>query len=108
MGSTESSVERVTSKASSRKLRSIQCLRALAVSSVLVAHASGWPLGGAGVDLFFVISGVIIGMVLNGRTAREFFTARLWRIYPIYLFNVLPLVFAAAVRGLAEPARVAT
>lgn len=90
------------------KLRSIQCLRALAVGIVLVSHGTFWPHGQAGVDLFFVISGVIIGKVMQGRSAKEFMLARLWRIYPIYWFNALPLLLAAAVAGIVTPARLAT
>lgn len=89
------------------KLRSIQVLRAIAVLAVLLYHAAGWSHGQAGVDLFFVISGVIIGIVMVGRSANAFIAARLWRIYPVYWFNALPLLAAAAVFGILTPARLA-
>jgi exopolysaccharide production protein ExoZ len=72
------------------KLSSIQALRGIAATAVVVHHA--WPafrVGAAGVDLFFVISGFIIGTVMAGRSASEFAVARLWRIYPIYYVNLL-------------------
>ena len=77
--------------AMSGKLRSVQVVRAVAACGVLLCHTAGWSLGAAGVDLFFVISGFIIGTVMPGRDARSFFADRLRRIYPIY--------FVACCRG---------
>jgi exopolysaccharide production protein ExoZ len=78
-------------------LLSVQILRAIAAVLVVVCHAvhkqgqlSGdggvWELGGAGVDLFFIISGFIMCHVTAGRriTAREFLSARFLRIVPLY------------------------
>jgi exopolysaccharide production protein ExoZ len=83
-------------------------LRALAVTGVLLTHSAHFDHGAAGVDLFFVISGVIIGMVAQGRTASEFIVARLTRIYPIYWFNLMPLLVPAFVFGIITPSRLAT
>ncbi|HET6942709.1 MAG TPA: acyltransferase [Sphingomicrobium sp.] len=83
------------------KLRSIQCLRAVAVTAVLLSHTLAWRHGAAGVDLFFVISGVIIGIVMKGRSASQFMLARLRRIYPIYWLNLFPIIAAAAISGIA-------
>jgi exopolysaccharide production protein ExoZ len=91
-----------------RKLRSVQVLRGLAVTGAIASHAAGWRHGAAGVDLFFVISGVIIGKVMQGRSAGEFMQARLWRIYPIYWFNLLPLLAVALAYGIVTPARLAS
>ena len=46
-----------------QKVYSIQFLRALAAFSVLLFHIIGGPftIGAAGVDVFFVISGLIMG-----------------------------------------------
>ena len=91
-----------------QKLRSIQVLRAMAVLAVVICHAANWLPGQAGVDLFFVISGLIIGMVMQGRSASDFLFARVWRIYPIYWFNAVPLVIAAVIGGTITPTRLAT
>lgn len=72
------------------KFRSIQLLRAAAAVGVLLCHTAGWQLGAAGVDLFFVISGFIIGTVMPGRDARSFLADRLRRIYPIYFITLVP------------------
>lgn len=81
----------------SGKLRSVQVIRAVAACAVLLCHTAGWSLGAAGVDLFFVISGFIIGTVMPGRDARSFFADRLRRIYPIYFVTLLPWAFVGAV-----------
>lgn len=78
------------------KLRSIQLIRAAAAMGVLLCHTAGWSLGAAGVDLFFVISGFIIGTVMPGRDARSFLADRLRRIYPIYFIALLPWALVGA------------
>ncbi|MEO7410937.1 MAG: acyltransferase [Sphingomicrobium sp.] len=80
----------------SGKLRSVQVVRAVAACAVLLCHTAGWSLGAAGVDLFFVISGFIIGTVMPGRGARSFFADRLRRIYPIYFVALLPWALVGA------------
>lgn len=76
------------------KLQSIQVLRGLAVAAVLIAHSGGALVGSAGVDLFFVISGYIMGLISVGRAPAEFLKARLRRIYPLYWICSLPVVYA--------------
>lgn len=97
-------------------LRNVQALRGIAATAVVVAHISDpagvenrWLAGDqywtgflhrpgqAGVDLFFVISGLI--MVLTTRravagagTARRFLLRRLIRIYPLYWLASAPLL----------------
>lgn len=83
-----------------RKLRSVQILRGLAAVGVVVCHSTEFPLGAAGVDVFFVISGFIMSRVMVGRTASEFATDRLWRIYPIYWLMAAPWLAAAAAAGI--------
>ena len=78
------------------KFRSIQLIRAAAAVGVLLCHTAGWSLGAAGVDLFFVISGFIIGTVMPGRDARAFLIDRLRRIYPIYFIALLPWALVGA------------
>jgi|KBSSwiStaDraftv2_1062776.scaffolds.fasta_scaffold550461_1 exopolysaccharide production protein ExoZ len=84
-----------------QKLRSIQVLRGLAAFAVVVLHAypeahapvGNAGYGAAGVDLFFVISGFIMASVSKGRTAGQFLSDRLWRIYPLWWVAVLPWLF---------------
>jgi exopolysaccharide production protein ExoZ len=73
-------------------LRSIQVLRGIAAMAVVAHHAfdSGTPIGAAGVDLFFVISGFIMATCTGGRTPSEFLADRAWRIYPLWLIAVIP------------------
>jgi len=63
---------------------SIQFLRAIAALSVLLYHEGLLENGYAGVDVFFVISGVIMGMTgLHDRPA-PFLIKRAIRIIPLY------------------------
>lgn len=85
----------------------VQILRAVAVGLVLVHHYDGLLVGApiidakhgfyAGVDLFFCISGFVIGLMLfTGMKAsgasrpsfgfRQFWMGRLWRLAPSMLF----------------------
>jgi exopolysaccharide production protein ExoZ len=80
-----------------RKLRSIQVLRGIAASAVVVHHAyrsvdpnSFVRVGAAGVDLFFVISGFIMATIGLGRSPGAFIADRLWRIFPLWLIAVSP------------------
>ena len=97
-------------------LRNVQALRAVAALAVVFAHigdsngfeqrwlsgnrnwtgfASG--AGQAGVDLFFVISGLIMVVTTHqskggGRTAKRFLQRRILRIYPAYWVATLPVL----------------
>jgi exopolysaccharide production protein ExoZ len=88
------------------KLRSVQTLRAVAALAVVSVHAGLGELGTAGVDLFFVISGFIIGKVMVGRSAVEFARDRLWRIYPIYWVALLPWIYFHAIAFGLDPVRI--
>jgi peptidoglycan/LPS O-acetylase OafA/YrhL len=93
----------------------LDALRAIAITGVLVAHylPSDWWInstlqwGGAGVRLFFVISGFLItGILLRARdkvaagqetlagALKTFYIRRALRIFPIY-YLVLAIAFAA-------------
>jgi exopolysaccharide production protein ExoZ len=74
-----------------KQFLSIQYLRALAALSVVLFHEAensgySFPVGQAGVDLFFVISGFIICVVTESKEAdpSRFFWRRLARIVPLY------------------------
>jgi peptidoglycan/LPS O-acetylase OafA/YrhL len=70
----------------------IDGLRALAVMGVVIYHAfpSLLPGGFVDVDVFFVISGFLIGTILfEGFTKgtfsfSDFYSRRIWRMFPPY------------------------
>lgn len=87
-----------TGKVGVRHISSIDGLRAIAVTAVVLYHLGiSWIPGGfLGVDLFFVISGYVITRLIldsiNQSSAldlRAFYAARLRRIYPGFLFMVI-------------------
>ncbi|WP_287007412.1 acyltransferase family protein [Legionella sp.] len=45
--------------------------------------------GGAGVVVFFLVSGYVITHVLQKEQPLEFLVKRIFRIYPLYIFSVL-------------------
>nr|MBA3812498.1 acyltransferase [Caulobacteraceae bacterium] len=87
-----------------KRLASIQYLRGLAALAVVGYHAGQWREGGfevgrAGVDVFFVISGVIIWRVTAGRDVPPlaFLWRRLTRVAPLYWLLTLAVAAVAAV-----------
>jgi peptidoglycan/LPS O-acetylase OafA/YrhL len=106
---------RNTPKTERGRIETLDLLRAVAVLAVILFHyafrgaaADGftnisWPevvpfakYGYLGVQLFFVISGLVIAYSADGRTATGFAIARLSRIYPGFLF-CMTLTFLATV-----------
>jgi peptidoglycan/LPS O-acetylase OafA/YrhL len=92
------SAKNLTGKVGVRHIASIDGLRAIAVTAVVLYHLGiSWIPGGfLGVDLFFVISGYVITRLIldsiNQSSAldlREFYAARLRRIYPAFVFMVV-------------------
>jgi exopolysaccharide production protein ExoZ len=88
------------------RLASLQCLRAVAALGVVLFHAGQWShinlhLGGAGVDLFFVISGVVMWLVTDRREREpvRFLMRRAARIVPLYWL----MTAAAAALALVLP-----
>jgi exopolysaccharide production protein ExoZ len=93
------------------KLWSLQVVRFWAALAVTHLHATeathrlthDWgvigPVGGlagrAGVDVFFVLSGVIITLTSKGLTPGQFVVKRVRRIWPLYLMVSLPMVYLA-------------
>ena len=91
------------------KIDNIQGLRGIAVLLVLLYHLGKYEhrlfgnssilpafteFGKSGVDLFFVISGIVMMTITAGRfskpgTSQAFFTRRAARIYPLYWFFTL-------------------
>ena len=103
--------EAKSSSASSETLYSVQYLRAAAALAVVFYHISAlsqqtWGLdpervdhvGAAGVDLFFVISGFVMAMIVarpGSFDGREFWIRRIARVVPAYWVITLA-VFALA------------
>jgi exopolysaccharide production protein ExoZ len=87
---------------------SLQALRFLAALMVVLCHTAEMvpvvtghttfltaffqQVGSSGVDLFFVLSGVVISKTSSGATPGEFLWRRFRRIYPIYWISTIPLV----------------
>jgi peptidoglycan/LPS O-acetylase OafA/YrhL len=59
--------------------------------------------GGAGVVVFFLISGYIVAHVLQTDNAIEFLIKRAFRIYPLYFFAVMLEYILHALNGHAQP-----
>jgi len=88
-----------------RRVGELDGLRGMACLSVLVAHyfgevAHGYRLlafGWAGVDLFFCLSGFLIGgILLDNRESdsyfKTFYIRRAFRIFPIYYVTIISLL----------------
>lgn len=98
------------------KLRSLQALRFFAAFGVVCAHVGSlswdlfrvqfghWPQAGCiGVDVFFVLSGVVIGrtalFAADKPTAGVFLRRRWLRVAPIYWLLSAPAILTAALAG---------
>jgi exopolysaccharide production protein ExoZ len=73
----------------SSKLNSLTVLRAVAATTVIFFHTlapTGHTFGEFGVDIFFVLSGFVIALVLDSPslTVGRFFADRIARIVPLY------------------------
>ena len=82
------------------KLHSLTILRALAATTVIGFHAmatSGPAFGEFGVDIFFVLSGFVIALVIDtpGLTARQFLSDRIARIVPLYWLMTMTVFVGA-------------
>src|SRR5215475_4375641 len=80
-----------------RTLESIQVLRAVAATLVLLFHTKVLGWGYAGVDIFFAISGFIMGTVGIAQKPADFFVLRLIRIVPLYWLVTLGMCLLSLV-----------
>ncbi|TXI21826.1 MAG: acyltransferase [Roseateles sp.] len=128
MSAASESVSRVSPTPStamlSRSLQSLETLRIVAALLVVCAHVPaydipviGWWLGAnlflgsIGVDLFFVISGVVIGLstvrALSSPSAQrplaQFLIARAFRIFPLYWIMTAATILLLWRKGLPLP-----
>jgi peptidoglycan/LPS O-acetylase OafA/YrhL len=94
------------------RLRSLDGLRALAVSMVFVHHVvpAALPGGALGVSLFFALSGYLITAILleeRERTGRislpSFYARRALRLYPALIVLVVAATVAAWVQDVGNP-----
>ena len=76
-------------------LKSLQILRFIAATSVAYFHIGVNPqFGDFGVDIFFVLSGFVIALVVsNKQSAKVFAISRLTRIVPLYWLLTTLLLF---------------
>jgi exopolysaccharide production protein ExoZ len=103
---------------------SLQTLRFVAAAMVAYVHAAQTAfdatgsvgfipykitgLGLAGVDIFFVISGVVIAKTAPGLTPGQFAWRRIRRIVPLYFICCIPALIVAAPAGFGWRELVAT
>ncbi len=76
-------------------IKSIQILRFIAATSVVYTHINVSPnFGSFGVDIFFVLSGFVIALVVSSKqSATVFAISRLTRIVPLYWLLTTLLLF---------------
>jgi len=82
------------------RFASIQVMRALAALAVLLFHLKLLPIGYAGVDIFFVISGFIMGSIGEREAPVDFIGRRLIRIVPLYWAVTFGMCLLSFVPGL--------
>ena len=77
------------------KLKSLQILRFISATSVIYLHIFFNPnFGSFGVDIFFVLSGFVIALVVsNKQSAKVFAINRLTRVVPLYWLLTTLLLF---------------
>lgn len=88
--------------APSERLRSIQVLRAAAAVLVVLFHLGLLQKGYIGVDIFFVISGFIMGTIGIRERAGQFLSRRLIRIVPLYWAVTLTMCGLSLVPGVMK------
>jgi peptidoglycan/LPS O-acetylase OafA/YrhL len=80
----------------SAELESIQALRAIAATSVILVHIPFIGKGAFGVDIFFVISGFII-CYISSLNSENFLLKRIFRIVPLYWLGTFGVFLLALV-----------
>ncbi|MGI4719742.1 MAG: acyltransferase family protein [Janthinobacterium lividum] len=78
--------------------KDIQILRGMAVLFVVLFHLQvpGFRAGYLGVDIFFVISGYLMGVMYDSGNKGDFFRKRAARLFPAYFATMLATLFVAA------------
>ena len=82
-------------KTAESRLAELDTLRGIAAIMVLLLHFGIFKYGGAGVDLFFIISGFVIFMSIErSRNLKAFWRSRFVRLYPSYWLSIAIAVFS--------------
>lgn len=78
--------------------KDIQVLRGVSVLLVVLFHLEigGLQSGFLGVDVFFVISGFLMGVLYDGKNISSFFSRRAKRLLPAYFMTVIITLIASA------------
>ena len=89
----------------SKRSNSLDAVRGVAILLVVAFHWFRLPFGWTGVDLFFVLSGYLIGGILidnreSDKYFEPFYARRAFRILPLYLIFLITI---AAMGGLDLP-----
>ncbi|NBO18388.1 MAG: acyltransferase [Proteobacteria bacterium] len=84
------------------KYASIQVLRAVAASMVVLFHLEVLRIGSAGVDIFFIISGFIMGSIGLRDAPVSFLKKRIIRLVPLYWMVTLLMCGASLKPGLFD------
>lgn len=81
-------------------IKSIQIIRAIASTSVVYYHIGSIPIFGSfGLDIFFVISGFVMAMVIeDGQGSKIFAINRISRIIPLYWILTTCLLIVSYVK----------
>ena len=81
-------------------LKTLQVLRALAATSVVYFHIGADPVFGSfGVDIFFVISGFVMALLIsNGQSPGTFAINRVTRIIPLYWILTTSVLILASIK----------
>jgi len=85
--------------------------RGLAISMVLISHffpISGLQFGRMGVDIFFVLSGMLMSQILFVKRTPllTFYRRRIARVFPVFIFFVLTLYSAIWYLGSTESSNI--
>ena len=88
-----------------QRIPQLDSVRAVAIVAVFATHAFGIRFLWGGVDLFFVLSGFLIGGILmdherSPRLIRVFYLRRAFRILPAYWLLLLTYVVVTPVDSL--------
>ncbi|WP_147162214.1 acyltransferase family protein [Pararhodospirillum oryzae] len=93
-------IHKFSSNSTLEKHLSIQHLRALAAIFVILFHTETLHHGYGGVDLFFVISGFVMGKTGLIESPMNFMIKRIIRIVPLYWFVTIIMCVASLIPGL--------
>ena len=77
-----------TNNLSSRNF-GIDLARTLAISMVILVHTTGIGFGRFGVQLFFCISGYLLGDYYQGQSRIQFLFHRAFRLFPLAIFFII-------------------